>query len=67
MKFIWGYDSMVDVEIVMALEEEFDIKIEDSEAEHMRSIQDIVMCIWNKKMKDSTITSSEPRVLGPDI
>ncbi|WFB37580.1 acyl carrier protein [Kiritimatiellota bacterium B12222] len=60
MKFIWGYDSLVDVEIVMALEDEFDIKIENSEAEKMKSIQDIVMCVWNKKNDNPTMRPTEP-------
>ncbi len=51
MKFIWGYDSMVDVEIVMALEDEFGIKISDNEAENLKSIHDIVMCICSKQPK----------------
>ena len=51
MNFIWGFDSMADIEIIMAVEEEFDIKIEDEEAEKMISIQDIVVGVWNKKQK----------------
>ena len=55
MKFIWGFDSMIDVEIVMAVEEEFDIKIEDEEAEKMKSIQDIVIGVWNKKKPNQSL------------
>lgn len=51
MKFIWGFDSMIDVEIVMAVEEEFNIKIGNEEAKKMKSIQDIVSCVWNKTKK----------------
>ena len=51
MKFIWGFDSLGDVEIIIAIEEEFDIKIENEEAEKMKSIQDIVSCVWNKTKK----------------
>ena len=49
MQVIWGVDSMIDVEIIMAVEEEFGVRIEDEEAEKMKSIQDIVACVWNKK------------------
>ena len=38
---IWAMDSMADVEIVIALEEEFDIDISDAEAASMKSIRDI--------------------------
>jgi len=58
MKFIWGFDSLVDVEIVRALEDEFDVKIENEEAEKMKSIQDIVVGVWNKKNLPNQSTHS---------
>ena len=36
---IWGADSLDTVELIMALEEEFDIEIPDSEAEKIRTVQ----------------------------
>ena len=38
-------DSLDAVELVMALEEEFDIKIPDSELGNMKTVQDIVACV----------------------
>lgn len=42
-----GADSLDIVELIMALEEEFDIEIADEEAEKMSSIQDVVEYISN--------------------
>ena len=40
-----GIDSLDAVELVMALEEEFDIKIPDEELGKMKKVSDIVGCI----------------------
>lgn len=64
MKFIWGYDSMIDVEIVMEIEDEFGIKFENEEAEKMRSIQDIVIGVWNKT-KNLPNQRIEPTAVTP--
>jgi len=48
LSFFWDYDSMADVEIVMALEEVFGIKIEDSEAGKASTVNDIIMLVFNK-------------------
>jgi acyl carrier protein len=48
MSFFWHYDSMADVEIVIRLEEEFDIKITDIEAEQTSTVEDWVNLIWLK-------------------
>lgn len=42
-------DSLDAVEIIMALEDEFDIEIPDTEAEKFKSIGDIVKCIEANK------------------
>jgi acyl carrier protein len=49
LSFFWDYDSFVDVEIVLALEEEFGIEISDKEATEMKSVRAIVETIWKKK------------------
>jgi len=36
-----GADSLDVTELIMALEEEFDLKIEDSEAKDLQTVQDI--------------------------
>jgi len=48
LSFFWDFDSMASVEIVMALEEEFSIKIEDFEAEKAHTINDIIMLVSSK-------------------
>jgi len=45
---IWALDSMADVEIVIALEEEFGIEISDAEAASMKSIRDISVIVTSK-------------------
>jgi len=46
--FFFQYDSMADVELVKRLEEEFNIKIADAEAEKTRTVEDIVNLAWFK-------------------
>ncbi|HUF05161.1 MAG TPA: acyl carrier protein [Aridibacter sp.] len=45
LSFFDDYDSLVLVEIVMRLEEEFQITIEDSEAENAQTVRDIVYLV----------------------
>ena len=45
---IWDLDSMADVEIVIALEEQFDIKVTDEEAAAMKTIRKVVEVVWSK-------------------
>ena len=42
LAFFWDLDSLADVEIVEALEQEFHITITDAEAEAMKTLRDIV-------------------------
>ena len=44
-----GADSLDIVELIMALEEEFDLQIPDSEAEKIASVGDVVKYIKNNK------------------
>ena len=48
LAFFFEYDSMVDVEIVCALENRFDISFSNEEAEGMRTISDIVQLVHSK-------------------
>jgi acyl carrier protein len=44
-----GADSLDIVELVMALEEEFDIEIPDEDAEKMNSVGDVINYVVEKK------------------
>lgn len=54
LQFFWDFDSMADIEIVMALEKRFGIHIEDSEAEEAKSVRDIVLLIQRKLTDQNT-------------
>ncbi len=44
-----GADSLDTVELVMALEEEFDVEVPDDEAEKLQAVSDVVTFITSKK------------------
>jgi acyl carrier protein len=44
-----GADSLDTVELVMALEEEFDVDVPDDEAEKLQAVKDVVAFITSKK------------------
>jgi acyl carrier protein len=46
-----GADSLDTVELVMAVEEAFDIEIPDNEAEKMRTVQDLIDYIEKRSKK----------------
>lgn len=43
-----GADSLDTVELVMALEEEFDVEVPDDEAEKLQAVKDVVSFISSK-------------------
>ncbi len=47
-----GVDSLDTVELVMALEEEFEIEITDEDAEKMLKVKDVIKYIENKLKKE---------------
>lgn len=53
-RLIWMLDSMADVEILVGLEKAFGITIEDSEAENIKSIRNVVDLVWRKLQTEST-------------
>lgn len=46
--FFWDFDSMADIEIVLAIEEYFQIEITDSEAEKTRTVADLMELVSSK-------------------
>ena len=48
LSFFWDYESAAAVEIVVRLENEFEIKITDAEAQQTTTIDDIVNLVWLK-------------------
>jgi len=40
-----GADSLDQVELVMAIEDEFDIEMSDDEAEKINSVDDVIACV----------------------
>ena len=44
-----GADSLDTVELIMAFEEEFDVEIPDTEAEKIKTVQDVVNYIGSNK------------------
>ena len=43
-----GGDALDIIELVMELEEKFNIQISDDEAEHMRTVYDVCKCVDSK-------------------
>ena len=48
IRYFFESDSMADVELIIALEEKFSIKISDSEAENIQTIRQLVMLVNEK-------------------
>lgn len=48
LSFFFQYDSMADVEIVCKLEETFQIKITNQEAQGTHTVDDVVNLVWRK-------------------
>lgn len=48
LSFFWDYESAAAVEIVVRLEEEFNIKITDAEAERTTTIDGLINLVWLK-------------------
>ena len=46
-----GADSLDTVELIMALEEKFDLEIPDGDAEKLKTVKDATDYIWNLKNK----------------
>ena len=45
---LWGLDSLADVNIVVALEDHYDISISNGEAEKLRSVRDVCQIVAAK-------------------
>jgi len=53
LAFFWDFDSLAAVELVEAMEEQFDITITDAEAQAMKTLKDIVLTVHAKISKKS--------------
>jgi len=53
LAFFWDFDSLADVELVQALEDEFGITISDAEAREMKTLRAIVLIVHAKITKSS--------------
>jgi|SRR6516164_3757207 acyl carrier protein len=56
LAFFWDFDSMADVELIQALEQQFGITITDAEAEAMKTLKDIVLTVHAKIAKQIRLT-----------
>ena len=50
-----GADSLDSIELVMALEEKFNIEIPDEDAEGMNTVDDVIRYVANKTNRDAEI------------
>ena len=48
LSFFWDFDSLADVEIVLAIQEHFRIEIPDSEAEQTHTVSELVQLVSGK-------------------
>ncbi|MBV1776505.1 hypothetical protein KSF73_12380 [Burkholderiaceae bacterium DAT-1] len=48
LSFFWHFDSLANVEIVLAIEDHFQIKIEDAEAERTHTVSELVQLVSRK-------------------
>lgn len=48
LSFFWDWDSLADVEILVAIEERFQIKISDAEAEKTHTVLELVQLVADK-------------------
>jgi len=55
LSFFWDFDSMANVEIVLALEEHFQIKIADPEAEKTHTVSELVQLVSGKVKRPSAL------------
>jgi acyl carrier protein len=53
LAFFWDFDSLVDVQLVQSLEDEFGIAITDAEAKEMKTLKAIVLAVHAKITKSS--------------
>lgn len=42
-----GFDSLDDIELIMAIEEQFDIEIPDADAERLKTVRDVIDYVTN--------------------
>lgn len=55
LSFFWDFDSMANLEIVLAIEEHFQIKITDPEAERTHTVSELVQLVSGKVGRPSAL------------
>lgn len=48
LAFVYQEHDLADVEIIDCLEREFSIQITDQEAADIKTVRDMILCVWNK-------------------
>lgn len=56
LRFLWTFDSMASVEVVLALEKTFNIDITDAETDRIRTVSDIVLLVHSKILEPGEAT-----------
>jgi acyl carrier protein len=60
LSFFWEFDSMADVELVLALEKHFQIKIPDNEAQQAHTVSELVHLVSNKVSANRKYSETGP-------
>lgn len=56
LSFFWEYDSLADVEIVMRIEEEFQIKLTSEDLQYQfRTVNGIINLVWRKVCEEEKL------------
>lgn len=48
-----GIDSLDYIEIIMDLEQVYNISIPETDSEHFRTVEDVLLYVYNKRLKQS--------------
>lgn len=63
---VLGMDSLDDIEVLMAIEEEFDLEISDADAEKLRTIKDAVLYVANNTSHEEEAPAEQLKAPIPE-